>query len=220
MRYRTHQAFSRYKGDENVIGEKKSSFNLMSLSELQQARSRSSQGSGSTSQNEIDEVERSEDSSIADDGIDIEFFTPGGGGDVGVTIWNDELIDFHEGNIQISTNVYKSEQLFTFADISSSEENDEHNSFTPRSSSSSSDQFPVSPPLQKQPSQEGFLFPSVPHLVLASQLQRNGSISSMSSQSQESQNTAVQVTSSRIIPNRRPIILRHKEGEKPSTFSM
>jgi hypothetical protein len=221
MRYRTHRALTKYKGEESII-EKKSSFNLMSLSELQLARSVSSQGSGSgshVSQNDRDDAD-SEQLSTANDEIELEFVTPNsfpGEGDVGVTIWNDELVDFDQGNLKISSKMYQPEQLFTFADSgSSSEENDNQFTFTPRSCSSDDSH---SQSLHHPPT-EGFLFPTVPHLVLASQLQRHGSISSMSSQSGSLHScgtAAIPVTLARISPpSQRPELSLQKEDELPS----
>jgi hypothetical protein len=230
MRYRNHQAgIAKYnRQDENII-EKKSSFNLMSLSQIQEARS-SSQGSGSESKGSAEEFDEgnSEESSIRNDEIDMEFFTPSGlgEGDVGVTIWNEELVDFHQGGIMIAGSIRQRDHLFTFADIySSSEEDDFPIAVNIQSSDSDADEslgathpegfYSEDPRLASSSSSAKVL-----DRVNASHLQRHGSLSSMSSQSHNSAPaTSIPMMLSRIQANkqRQPPLPSHHSPARSSS---
>lgn len=112
---------AKFQGD-NVVNEKPQAVNLMSLRDIQSGKENAAKsslsGSGSFSLG-------GDDSSSASSGVRNDSDSEGVREEsVGVTVWNEDLIDFHKGNVKIATG--RADKIFSFADIySSSEDLDE-----------------------------------------------------------------------------------------------
>eukprot|EP00604_Paraphysomonas_vestita_P002189 CAMPEP_0174820032 /NCGR_PEP_ID=MMETSP1107-20130205/3590_1 /TAXON_ID=36770 /ORGANISM="Paraphysomonas vestita, Strain GFlagA" /LENGTH=200 /DNA_ID=CAMNT_0016034579 /DNA_START=969 /DNA_END=1571 /DNA_ORIENTATION=- len=184
----------------------------MSLTQIYQAKAASSQGSGSNHEDENKDVDVvSDESSIRNDEIDVQFQNESG--DVGVTIWNEDLVDFHQGTIKIAAGLTQ-DKIFSFADVYSSSENDDddltfsvHSGQSESSNPSHKSFSSNSLRLQGNGSSPSIPLPLSQHPSNLSRYQRHGSISSMSSQSQSQSRDSSQappIILTRIYPTVQP----------------